>query len=170
MSIETNLTQSYLTFKLEDELFAVNVSKVLEIQEVRQITKVPRTPSYMRGVLNLRGSVLPVIDIRIKFGMSKTIDNVDTCILVLNIEMDNDKLTIGALVDSVQEVIELDDRHIGPSPSIGTKYKSEFIKGMIKLNEKFIMLVDLDKIFNSEEMFVLNDVSGSTSNGHKVEN
>ncbi len=158
MSIENNLTQSYLTFKLEDELFAVNVSKVLEIQEIRQITKVPRTPSYMRGVLNLRGSVLPVIDSRIKFGMSKTVDDVNTCILVLNIEMDNDKLTIGALVDSVQE----DDAHIGPPPSIGSKYKSEFIKGMGKVNETFIMILDIDKVFSLDELLIVKENTSET--------
>lgn len=166
MNTEESITQSYLTFRLEGELFAVTVSKVLEILEIRQITKVPQTPVYMRGVLNLRGSVLPVIDTKFKFGMSKTEDTIDTCILVLAIEMDGESLTIGALVDAVQEVIELDDRQIGPSPSIGSKYRSDFIKGMIKLNEQFIMLVDLDKIFSSEEMFLLNDPALET----KLEN
>src|SRR4051812_29350448 len=136
MSTETNhKTESFLTFKLEEETFAVPVSKVLEIQEIRQITKVPQTPPYMRGVLNLRGSVLPVIDTRIKFGMSRTIDSIDTCIVVLNIEMDNDTLVIGALVDAVQEVIDISENQIGPPPGIGNKVKSEFIQGMGKINE-----------------------------------
>lgn len=162
MSTEEAVTQSYLTFRLDEELFAVSVSKVLEILEIRQITKVPKTPVYMRGVLNLRGSVLPVIDTKFKFGMNKTEDTIDTCILVLTIEMDGENLTIGTLVDAVQEVIEIDTKQIGLPPSIGSKYRSDFIKGMIKLNEQFIMLVDLDKIFNSEEMFMLNDASMAT--------
>ena len=163
MSIElNNQTQSYLTFKLDEEIFAVTVSKVLEIQEIRQITKVPRSPSYMRGVLNLRGTVVPVIDTRIKFGMSKTIDSVNTCIVVLNIEMENDTITVGALVDAVQEVIELMDNQIGPPPSIGNKYKSEFIKGMGKVNDNFIMILDIDKVFSAEELILVKETSGET--------
>jgi len=148
---------SYLSFKLEEEVFAVNVSKVLEIQEIRQITKVPRTPAYMRGVLNLRGNVLPVVDTRIKFGMSPTQDTVNTCILVLDIQMDNEHLTVGALVDSVQEVIEIVPEQIGPAPSIGSKFKSEFIKGMGKVNDVFIMILDMDRVFSSDELVMVKD-------------
>lgn len=157
-----NQMDSYLTFKLEDETFAVSVSKVLEIQEIRQITKVPRTPNYMRGVLNLRGSVLPVIDTRIKFGMTKTMDSVNTCILVLTIEMDSEKLTIGALVDAVQEVIDLKEQDINPPPSIGSKYKSEFIKGMGKLGDNFVMILDIDKVFSLDELLIVKETSNET--------
>ena len=155
---ETDL-QSFLTFKLDNETFAVSVSKVLEIQEIRQITKVPRTPVYMRGVLNLRGSVLPIIDSKIKFGMEKTVETINSCILVLTIRMDNEILNVGALVDSVQEVIELSEDQIGPPPSIGSKYKSEFIQAIGKVNEEFIMILDIDKVFSSEEIMLVKETA-----------
>jgi purine-binding chemotaxis protein CheW len=144
--------ESFLTFKLQEEVFAVKVEKVIEIQELKQITKVPKTPSYMKGVVNLRGSVLPVIDTRIKFGLSQTVETVNTCILVLKIEIDNDSILLGLLVDSVQEVLELQASQINPPPSIGNKYKSEFLTGMGKINDNFIMLLDIDKIFSLEEI------------------
>jgi purine-binding chemotaxis protein CheW len=153
MSININTeVESFLTFKLQEEIFAVKVEKVIEIQELKQITKVPKTPSYMKGVVNLRGSVLPVIDTRIKFGLSQTVETVNTCILVLKIEIDNDSILLGLLVDSVQEVLELQASQINPPPSIGNKYKSEFLTGMGKINDNFIMLLDIDKIFSLEEI------------------
>ncbi len=153
MSNEINTAvESFLTFKLEEEIFAVNVEKVIEIQELKQITKVPKTPSYMKGVVNLRGSVLPVIDTRIKFGLSQIVETVNTCILVLKIEIEEDTILLGLLVDSVQEVLELSSSQINPPPSIGSKYKSEFITGMGKINEDFVMLIDIDKIFSVDDI------------------
>src|SRR6476620_9314049 len=95
-------TESYLTFKLDNELFAINVGKVLEILEVKPITKVPKSPLFMRGVINLRGNILPVIDTRNKFSMPKEDFTIDTCIIVLNIDTGTDVLLVGAIVDSVQ--------------------------------------------------------------------
>ena len=149
--------QSYLSFRLGDEIFAAGVAKVIEILEVPKITKVPKSPGYMRGVLNLRGSVLPVIDTRLKFGMSTTTDTVNTCIMVLNIQIDNDSFVLGALVDAVQEVFELSDDEIKPAPSIGSKYKSEFIEGMVKTNDQFIMMLNLDKVFSSDELITVKE-------------
>ncbi|HVD97480.1 MAG TPA: chemotaxis protein CheW [Cytophagaceae bacterium] len=153
MSNETNIEiESFLTFKLGEEVFAVKVEKVMEIQELKQITKVPKTPSYMKGVVNLRGNVLPVIDTRIKFGLSQIVETVNTCILVLKIEMENDFILLGLLVDSVQEVLELPASQINPPPSIGSKYKSDFIIGMGKIKDDFIMLLDIDKIFSVDDI------------------
>lgn len=149
--------QSYLSFRLGEEAFATCVSKVIEILEVSKITKVPKSPAYMRGVLNLRGSVLPVIDTRLKFGMAATTDTVNTCIMVLNVQMDNESFVLGALVDAVQEVLEISEDEIRPAPSIGSKYKSEFIEGMVKANEQFIMLLNLDKVFSSDELITVKE-------------
>src|SRR5688500_10373348 len=102
METSTQTMQSYITFRLAEELFATNVSKVLEILEIPKITKVPRSPVFMRGVVNLRGSVLPVIDTRTKFGLSETEDTVNSCIMVLEINMQDQTITIGAVVDAVQ--------------------------------------------------------------------
>lgn len=145
-------TRQYLTFKLEEEVFAVDVAKVREILDFTTVTKVPRTPEFMRGVINLRGSVVPVIDMRLKFSLSKTEKTVNTCIVVVEITLDNETTVLGALADSVQEVIELGPDHIEPAPRIGIRLKTEFISGMGKRDGNFIMILDIDKVFTSDEV------------------
>ncbi len=130
-------TSQYLAFKLEAEVFAFDISKVREVLEFSTITKVPQTPEMMKGVINLRGAVVPVIDMRIKFGMSETEKTVNTVIIIIEIELESEPILIGALVDSVQEVIDLDADHIEPAPKIGTRLNTEFIKGMGKHNDSF---------------------------------
>lgn len=153
-SVEIN---SYLSFKLGDEVFAANVSKVLNILELTKITKVPKAPEYMKGVINLRGSVLPLVDTRIKFGMEPTEFTNNTCILVLDIDFDGESVHVGALVDGVQEVLEINGSEVEPPPSIGSKYKSEFIEGVAKNEEDFIMILDMDLIFTNDELKVLTE-------------
>ena len=144
---------SYLSFKLGDEVFAANVSKVLNILEMTKITKVPKAPDYMKGVINLRGTVLPLVDTRIKFGLTATEFTANTCILVLDIQIGDESLQVGGLVDAVQEVLEIEEHQILPAPNIGSKYHSEFISGMYKVNEdQFIMLLDMDKVFSVDEL------------------
>lgn len=151
-TVEDVTLRSFLTFKLENEQFAINVAKVIEIMEVPPITKVPKSPDFMKGVINLRGNVLPVIDTRIKFGLSPIEFKIDTCILVMQIQLDEDSIYVGALVDHVQEVLEIDQDQIQPSPSIGSKYKAEFIQGMINAGGRFIMLLNIDKVFSELEL------------------
>ena len=156
MSVSTiTETTQYLTFKLSDEVFAVDVAKVREILDVTTITKVPQTPEFMRGVINLRGSVVPVVDLRLKFGMQKTEQTVDTCIIVMEIAMEGEVTVVGSLADSVQEVLELEPDQIEPAPRIGTRLRTEFIKGMGKHNEQFLMILEIDKIFSGEELGML---------------
>jgi purine-binding chemotaxis protein CheW len=150
--------QSYLTFCLGAEKFAVQVSKVLEVQQLKQITKVPKAPVYLKGVINLRGSVLPVVDTRIKFELKESLITEHTCIVVLTIDMNGDTVTVGALVDSVQEVLQISENEIEESPSLGAKYKSEFIKGMWKEGENFIMILDIDLIFSTEEILMVQEI------------
>ncbi|MSM40901.1 MAG: chemotaxis protein CheW [Geobacter sp.] len=145
-------TVQYLTFKLDDETFAVDVAKVREILDFSTVTKVPQTPDFMRGVINLRGSVVPVVDMRLKFGMSETEKTVDTCIIVLEITLDNETAVVGALADSVQEVLELEPENIEPAPRIGTKLNTDFLVGMGKQNETFIMILNIDKVFTLDEL------------------
>ncbi|NOQ25350.1 MAG: chemotaxis protein CheW [Bacteroidales bacterium] len=145
-------SNSFLSFTLGDESFATNVAKVLNILEMIKIIKVPKSPDYMLGVINLRGSVLPLIDLRIKFGMKQTAYTTKTCILVLEVEIDKELLKVGALVDSVQEVFEVTPEKIQPPPNIGSKYKSDIIYGIAKISEEFIMLLDMDKIFLTQEL------------------
>lgn len=140
-------TRQYLTFKLAEEIFAVDVAKVREILEWTTITKVPQTPEYMCGVINLRGSVVPVIDLNQKFGMAATDKTVNTCIIVVEVAQDEDIIVLGALADSVQEVFELEPGQIEPAPKIGTNLNTDFIQGMGKHNDTFIMILDIDRVF-----------------------
>lgn len=163
MSTEKIEINSYLSFKLGDEVYAANVSKVLNILEMTKITKVPKAPEYMKGVINLRGSVLPVVDTRIKFAMSPTEYTTNTCILVLEIEIDGESLHVGGLVDSVQEVLEIEKNQILPPPNIGNKFKSQFITGMYKLtDDQFIMILDMDKIFTIDDLLALKENTDGT--------
>lgn len=149
----------YLTFKLGEELFAANVSQVNEILEVVKITRVPHSPKYMKGVLNLRGNVLSVIDTKIKFGMEPTVETVSTCVMVMEVEIDGEMVMLGSLVDAVLEVIEISPKDIMAPPSIGVKYRSEFIEGVVRYNEQFVILLNKDKVFSSEDASVLNGVA-----------
>lgn len=149
---KSDLTKSFLSFKLDNEHFAINVMQISEILEVLKITKVPHAPDYLIGVVNLRGGVLPVVDTRIKFGMSPTEYTVNTCIVVLNITMDDETVVVGAMVDSVSEVFEIEESQIHPSPSIGAKYRADFIQGMIKEKDQFMMLLNIDKVFSSIDL------------------
>lgn len=148
-SMEIN---QYLTFKLDEEVFGLAIGKVREVLDFTAVTRVPQTPAYMRGVINLRGSVVPVIDLNLKFGMKETVKTVNTCIIIAEIEMDGEVTVLGALADSVQEVVELDQDQIEPAPKIGTKLNTDFIKGMGKREEVFIILLDIDKVFSHEEI------------------
>ncbi len=153
MSVATiTETMQYLTFKLADEVFALDVSKVREILEFAAITKVPQTPEFMRGVINLRGSVVPVIDLRLNFGMECTARTVDTCIVVVEVSVDSELMVLGALADSVREVVEMEPEQIEPPPRLGTKLNTAFIKGMGKIGETFVMILDIDRVFSAEEL------------------
>jgi purine-binding chemotaxis protein CheW len=144
-------TTQYLTFKLDEEVFALDVAKVREILDFTKVTKVPQTPDFMRGVINLRGSVVPVMDLRLKFGMSATEKTVNTCVIVVEMVIEGETMVLGVLADSVQEVIDLEPEQIEPAPRIGTKINTEFILGMGKHNELFMMILDIDKVFSEGE-------------------
>lgn len=162
MNKENSKINSFLSFKLGDEEFAAHVGKVLNILEMTKITEVPRAPEYMKGVINLRGTVLPVIDTRIKFGMPATEYTTNTCIIVLDIDMDGESIHVGALVDSVQAVLEFDNASIMPAPSIGSKYRSEFIEGVVNVDDKFIMLLNMDAVFSSDELSSMHNKTKET--------
>ncbi len=145
-------TVQYLTFKLADEIFAFDVAKVREILEITSITKVPQTPDFMRGVINLRGSVVPVIDLKLNFAMARTEQTINTCIIVVEVNLHGEAIVLGVLADSVQEVVEMEPNLIEPPPKIGTKLNTAFIKGMGKVGESFVMILDIDKVFSAEEL------------------
>ena len=149
---EITETRQYLTFKLGNEIFATDVAKVREVLDLTTITQIPRTPEFMAGVINLRGSVVPVVDLRLCFEMSKTENTRNTCIVVVEVLLENESTIIGALTDSVEEVIDLEPDQIQPAPRIGTQIRTDFIKGMGKRDTQFIIILDIDRVFSSEEL------------------
>ncbi len=146
-----NNQKSYVAFRLGKESFASNVSKVLSILEMPVITKIPQTPRYVEGVMNLSENVLPIINTHIKFGMEPTISP-GACILVLEIHSNGETFYIGAIVDSVDEVFEIEPKDIKPVPTLGINYNANFISGMYKNGQSFTMIIDVDKVFSTEEI------------------
>ena len=154
-------TTQFLTFTLADEVFAVDIGRVKEVLEFTALTKVPRTPASMCGVINLRGSVVPVMDMRLKFGMPQSERTVNTCIIIIEVTVDESKTVLGAMADSVKEVMSLDPDQIDPAPKIGTKFRTDFIQGMGKQGEHFIIILDTDKVFSAEELEHAVDIGAS---------
>jgi len=152
--MSTTITQpaQYITFKLGDELFAINVSQVREVLDLSLITKVPTAPAYMRGVVNVRGSAIPVVDLRAKFGLPPVTDTVNTRILVLELDLSGEATVLGGIADSVHEVIELDPSQINPPPRIAMRWRSEFIQGMGKRGDQFIILLDIAAVFSADDL------------------
>lgn len=147
-------TAQYLTFKLGEEVFALDIGKVREVLDYTTVTRVPRTPDFMRGVINLRGNVVPVADMRLKFGMTETERSVNTCIIIVEVPVDGETTVLGVMADSVQEVLELAPDRIEPPPRIGTRLNVDFIRGMGKCDAEFVMILDIDRIFSCEELAI----------------
>jgi len=149
----------YVTFSLGEELFGVEVSRTREILSLTPVTKVPQTPEYLLGVINLRGQVVPVVDMRLKLGLSVGEETEDTCIIVVDVLVDGETITVGALADAVREVMDIRSDQIEPPPRLGTHLKTEFINGMGKVDEQFMILLNIDRIFNSEELAWVQEAS-----------
>ena len=148
-------TSQFMTFRLGNELFAIDVSGVREVLEVPTITRIPTAPDYMRGVVNVRGTAIPVIDMRLRFGLSATIDTVNTRIIVMELTLDGDQIVLGAMADSVHEVIELDPASINPPPTIAMRWRTQFIQGMGRRGDDFIIILDVNAIFATDELALL---------------
>ncbi|MCF7929065.1 MAG: chemotaxis protein CheW [Spirochaetales bacterium] len=153
----TNQINTYLTFVLLEEQYAVNVSNVTSVVDFSEITKVPKTPDYMRGVINLRGSVVPVIDLKLKFGLGETEKTIDSGILIMEVKDKEETVTFGILADSVEEVIELEPSQIEPTPKLGTAVDTDFIKGMGKKDDDFLIILDIEKVFSEEELIEVSE-------------
>jgi purine-binding chemotaxis protein CheW len=151
-AMTTELAGKYLTFKLADEEYGLQILKVKEIIGLARITRVPRTPEFIRGVINLRGKVIPVMDLRSRFGMSRAEDTAETCIIVVEVSHQNRALLIGVLVDSVSEVRDISQSNIEQTPEFGTEVDTGFILGMGKSQEKVIILLDIDRVISFEEL------------------
>ena len=150
-------SQQYVTFSLGDELFGVEVTRAREILSVTPVTRVPQTPDYLLGVINLRGQVVPVVDMRLKLGLAAGAETEDTCIIVVEVLVDGESIIVGALADAVREVLEIRSDQIEPAPRLGTRLKTEFITGMGNVDEQFLILLNIDRVFSSEELAVVQD-------------
>lgn len=142
----------YLTFKLGSEEFGLEILKVQEIIQMQAITRVPRTPEFVRGVINLRGKVIPVVDLRLKFGMEQVEDTEKSCIVVVQIRNATGVVVMGTIIDEVREVLDIPEASIEDTPSFGTTIDTEFILGMGKIGQNVKILLDIDKVLSAHEI------------------
>ena len=154
----------YLTFKLGSEEFGLEILKVQEIIQMQSITRVPRTPEFVRGVINLRGKVIPVVDLRVKFGMEHVEDTERTCIVVVQIRNNaNSVVVMGIIIDEVREVLDITESSIEDTPSFGTSIDTEFILGMGKIGQNVKILLDIDKVLSSQELSNVHAATAATA-------
>jgi len=167
---ESQITETalYLTFKLGDEVFAIDVARVREVLDLSPITKVPQAADFMRGVINVRGSVVPVVDLRTKFGMAPVESTLDTRVVVMEISVEGEQIELGGLADSVHEVLELEAGQIEPPPRIGAKWRTEFIRGIGKRDDQFIIILDIDRVFSADELTMIQATDPDTAAESRV--
>jgi purine-binding chemotaxis protein CheW len=152
-------SSQYLSFFLGGEAYAIGILRVREILEYQPATRVPQTPASIRGVINLRGKVIPIVDLAMKFGLPPTQTTKWTCIIVVEISMAGDTAIMGVLADSVSEVIDLTPSEIESPPSFGTRVKVDYLRGMGRAGQKFVLLLDIDRVLSADETAVANAVS-----------
>ena len=151
-SIGTKLAGKYLTFKLNTEDYGIEILTVQEIIQMQQITKVPKVADYIRGVINLRGKVIPVVELRKKFGQESCEDTEETCIIVVQVETDDRPITMGIIIDAVKEVLQIEANQIEETPSLGANIDTDFITGMGKVGDEVKILLDIDKVLSVREI------------------
>ena len=156
----------YLTFALGGEMFAVGILNVKEIIEYGNLTEIPMLPAFIRGVINLRGAVVPVIDLSARFGGKPTELSRRTCIVIVEVADDDTRHDIGIMVDAVSEVLDIPDREIEPPPSFGARIRADFISGMGKVAGKFVILLNIDKVLSVDEIALLTGVNLGTEESH----
>lgn len=149
---------SFFTFRLGSKLFAVNIGQITKILELTEITKVPNSPNYFKGIINLFGDVIPIFDGRLKFGFQETEKTRETCILILVFELDGQVVNSGIIVDSVEKVLTFDPEHIKPAPTVGKGFNAEFISGITTFNDEFVIILNIEKIFSEEEISIISSV------------
>jgi purine-binding chemotaxis protein CheW len=153
--------QQYLTFMLGGEIYAMGILSIKEIIEYGNLTEVPRMPEFIRGVINLRGAVVPVIDLGARFGKQATGISRRTCIVIIEVANGEETQDVGVMVDAVNEVLEISASEIEPAPSFGANIRADFIDGMGKINGKFVIILNIHQVLSVEEMATLAGVAGS---------
>ena len=161
-TVEEENQNQYLTFVLAGEIFAIPILRIKEIIEFGQLTTVPMMPAFIRGVINLRGSVVPVVDLAARFGKPATAVTRRTCIVIIEIESAEEKQDVGVMVDSVNEVLEIPAREIEPPPAFGARIRADFIHGMGKIGGRFVIILNVNQVLSVEEMAVLNGADSAS--------
>ncbi|MDR3390519.1 MAG: chemotaxis protein CheW [Sulfuriferula sp.] len=155
--------QQYLTFNLGGEVFAIGILAIKEIIEYGNLTEVPMMPDFIRGVINLRGAVVPVVDLAARFGRKGSTVTRRTCIVIIEMEANGERQDVGVIVDAVNEVLEILHQDIEPAPTFGAKIRTDFINGMGKVNGKFVILLNVNRVLSVDEMAALAQVDGGTA-------
>jgi purine-binding chemotaxis protein CheW len=158
------MINTYLSFIVYSELYAVNVTKVLEVLEEQSITSVPNAPDYIKGIINFRGDVVPVFESRKKFNLPIRPEDASYVIVVLDLSHETEIFRIGAVVDRVKDVITIDEKDIKPVPHMSKEYNTEFLEGIYKQGDNFILLLDVEKVFTGKELQSIKDSSAVTTN------
>ena len=156
-------TDQYLTFTLAEETYAIEIVKVREVIDYVQVTRVPRMRAYLRGVINLRGSVVPVLDLRLILGMPSIEKTIDTCVIIAEVQVDGESLHLGMLADSVQEVIDVNPSQIGPPPKLGSMLDTNFIRGMGKRVEGFFIILNVDQVLSVDDAAHIHSAKAASS-------
>ncbi len=154
-------TQQILTFQLQDEMFGLNILPIQEISEYGKITPVPMVPGYVRGVINLRGNVVPVIDLPVRFGWQASPVTKRTCIVIVAVATDSGPMEMGIVIDSVNEVVDLSTSRISAAPSFGAKVRTDFISGMGQIDDGFVILLNIERVLSVDELSQLGRVAQS---------
>jgi purine-binding chemotaxis protein CheW len=141
-------------------LFSINVAQVREVLEVGQITRIPSTPEYMRGVCNVRGHAIPILDLRMRLGLPPRPDTVVTRIIVMELNIEGEAVIVGGVADSVHEVIEIEPAMIHPAPTIAMRWRADFIEGMVARGEQFIIMLNVNAVFSTEEIALVEEATG----------
>lgn len=149
----------YLTFTLGNEMFAAGIMRIKEILEYGNLTPVPMMPEFIRGVLNLRGAVVPVIDLKVRFGGQANEVTKRTCVVILEVDTEGGRQDIGIMVDTVQEVLEIPSSEIEPAPSFGARIRADFIEGMGKIGNKFVIILAVDRVLSVNELAMVSEVA-----------
>ncbi len=154
----TSNIRTYLSFTLGGEEFALDVQNVIKILQMQQFTKIPQSPDYLKGIINIRGNVIPVVDTYYKFGFDSPDDEANSVIIILSIPIRGEESNVGIMVDKANEVFEAETGSIRDYPSLSEKYNSNFIAGVYKKQEKFILILDIEKVFSSEDIAELKTI------------
>jgi purine-binding chemotaxis protein CheW len=158
---EVVVQQQYLTFFLADEEYAISIQRVKEIMEYTTVTKVPKVPKWIRGVINLRGNVVPVVDLTVRFGLEESPVTRTTCIVIVEIEQDSERTVMGVIADAVNQVIDLAPKDIEEPPAFGTRVRLDYLIGMGKLGKKFALILNIDSVLSNTELLTVSTLQAA---------